>query len=167
MTGPFRPTIPPSAWIADTATVRGDVTLGEDTSVWFAAVLRGDEAPITVGDRTNIQDGAVLHVSAGFPCIVGREVTIGHGAVVHGCTVEDGALIGIRATVLDGAVIGRGAVVGAGAVVPPGMHVPPGMLALGVPAKIVGPLSEAQHSAGRRAVGNYLARKEAYRDGKY
>ena len=161
------PTIPPSAWIAGTATVRGNVTLGEDVSVWFAAVLRGDEAPITIGDRTNIQDGAVVHVSAGFPCVVGREVTIGHGAVVHGCTVEDGALIGIRATVLDGAVIGAGAVVGAGAVTPPDMYVPPGMLALGVPAKVVGPLTDAQRSAGPRAVGNYMVRKEAYRDGKY
>lgn len=161
-----RPSLPPSVWIADTATVRGDVTLGEDVSVWFGAVLRGDEAPITVGDRTNIQDGAVLHVSAGFPCVVGCEVTIGHGAVVHGCTVEDGALIGIRATVLDGAVIGEGAVVGAGAVVPPGMHLPPGMLALGVPAKVVGPLTDAQRSAGPRAVGNYMIRKEAYREGK-
>lgn len=161
------PTIPTSAWVAGTATVRGDVTLGEDVSVWFSAVLRGDEAPITVGDRTNIQDGAILHVAAGFPCVVGREVTIGHGAVVHGCTVEDGALIGIRATVLDGAVVGAGAIVGAGAVVPPGMHVPPGMLALGVPAKVVGQLSDAQRSAGPRAVGNYLARKEAYRGGKY
>jgi carbonic anhydrase/acetyltransferase-like protein (isoleucine patch superfamily) len=161
------PTISPSAWIADNATVRGDVTLGEDVSVWFAAVLRGDEAPITVGDRSNIQDGAVLHVSAGFPCAVGEEVTIGHGAVVHGCTIEDGALIGIRATVLDGAVIGAGAMVGAGAVVPPGMHVPPGMLALGVPARVIGPLTDAQRAAGRRAVGNYMARKEAYRNGEY
>lgn len=163
----INPTIAPSAWVAETAIVRGDVTLGEDVSVWFSAVLRGDEAPITVGDRSNIQDGAVLHVSAGFPCAVGREVTIGHGAVVHGCTVEDGALIGIRSTVLDGAVIGRGAVVGAGAVVPPGMHVPPEMLVLGVPAKVVGPLTDAQRSAGPRAVGNYMARKEAYREGKY
>ncbi len=165
--GRIEPTLAPGVWVADTAVVRGDVTLGEDVSVWFAAVLRGDEAPIIVGDRTNIQDGAVLHVSAGFPCVVGREVTIGHGAVVHGCTVEDGALIGIRATVLDGAVIGRGAVVGAGAVVPPGMHVPPEMLALGVPARVVGPLTNAQRSAGPRAVGNYMARKEAYREGKY
>lgn len=162
-----RPTIPPSAWIADTATVRGDVTLGEDVSVWFSAVLRGDEAPISVGDRTNVQDGAVIHVSAGFPCVIGPEVTIGHGAVVHGCTIEDGALIGIRSTVLDGAVIGAGSVVGAGAVVPPGMHVPPGMLALGVPAKIIGPLSESQRSAGPRAVANYMTRKEAYREGRF
>ncbi len=158
---PTRPIIPATAWIADTATVRGDVTLGEDVSVWFSAVLRGDEAPIIIGDRTNVQDSAVLHVSAGFPCVVGQDVTIGHGAVVHGCSVEDGALIGIRATVLDGAVV-----VGAGAVVPPGMHVPPRMLALGVPAKVLGPLSEAQKGAGPRAVTNYLARKEAYRRGE-
>jgi gamma-carbonic anhydrase len=162
-----QPVIPPSVWIADTATVRGDVTLGEDVSIWFSTVMRGDEAAIVIGDRTNIQDGAVLHVSAGFPCIIGAEVTIGHGAVVHGCNIEDGALIGIRATVLDGAVIGAGAMVGAGTVVPPGMHVPPGMLALGVPAKVIGPLSDTQARAGRRAVGNYLARKEAYREGKY
>ena len=167
MTQNKQPTISPSAWVAGSAAVRGDVTLGEDVSVWFSAVLRGDEAPVTVGDRTNIQDSAVLHVSAGFPCVVGREVTVGHGAVVHGCTVEDGALIGIRATVLDGAVIGAGAIVGAGAVVPPGMHVPPGMLAIGVPAKVVGPLSDAQRTAGPRAVSNYLARKEAYRNGEY
>ena len=160
------PTIPLSAWIAGTATVRGDVTLGEDVSVWFGAVLRGDEAPITVGPCTNVQDGAVLHVSAGCPCVVGADVTIGHGAVVHGCTVEDGALIGIRATILDGAVIGAGAMVGAGAVVPPGMHVPAGMLALGVPAKVVGPLSESQRAAGPRAVSNYVARKEMYRRGE-
>ena len=159
------PIIPHSAWVAGTATVRGDVTLGEDVSVWFGAVLRGDEAPVTVGDRTNIQDGAVLHVSAGFPCVVGADVTIGHGAVVHGCTVEDGALIGIRATVLDGAVIGAGAMVGAGAVVPPGMRVPPGMLALGVPARVAGPLTDSQRAAGPRAVSNYVARKEMYRRG--
>ncbi len=164
---PCHPIIPASVWIADTATVRGNVTLGEDVSVWFGAVLRGDEAPIIVGDRTNVQDGAVIHVSAGFPCVVGAEVTIGHGAVVHGCTVEDGALIGIHATVLDGAIVGAGAMVGAGAVVPPGMRVPPGMLALGVPARIVGPLSDAQRAAGPRAVANYLARKEAYRVGQF
>lgn len=162
-----QPVIPASAWVADTATVRGDVSLGEDVSVWFSAVIRGDEAPITVGARTNIQDGAVLHVSAGFPCVVGREVTIGHGAVVHGCTVEDGALIGIGAIVLDGATIGAGAMVGAGALVLPGMSVPPGVLVLGVPAQVIGPLSASQRQMGPRAVRHYLERKEAYRSGAY
>jgi carbonic anhydrase/acetyltransferase-like protein (isoleucine patch superfamily) len=162
-----RPIIPASAWIADTATVRGNVTLGEHVSVWFGAVIRGDDAAVVVGDRTNIQDGAVLHVTAGRPCIVGRDVTIGHGAVVHACTVEDGAMIAIRATVLDGACIGAGAMVGAGAVVPPGQVVPPGHLALGVPAKIIGPLDEAKQQAIITATTNYLTRKEEYRRGDY
>ncbi len=161
------PTIPHSAWVADTATVRGNVTLGEHVSVWFSAVLRGDEAPITVGDNTNIQDGAVLHVSEGSPCVVGPNVTIGHGAIVHGCTVDDGALIGMGATVLDGAHIGAGAMVAAGAVVSPGMSVPPGTLARGVPARIFGPLNAHQKTLGPRAVRNYIARKEAYRSGQY
>jgi carbonic anhydrase/acetyltransferase-like protein (isoleucine patch superfamily) len=162
-----RLSIPPSAWVAESATVRGDVRLGEHVSVWFGAVIRGDEAPVIVGDRTNIQDGAVLHVATGRPCVVGQDVTIGHGAVVHGCTVEDGAMIAIRATVLDGACVGAGALVGAGAVVPPGMVVPPRTLALGVPAQIIGPLDEAKRQAIVTATTHYLARKEEYRRGDY
>lgn len=161
------PTVPETAWVAGTATVRGEVILGQHVSVWFGAILRGDEAPIMVGDNSNIQDGAVLHVSAGFPCRVGRDVTVGHRAIVHGCTVADGALIGMGAIVLDGAVIGEGAVVAAGAVVSPGMQVPPGTLVLGVPARVFGPLSPAQKALGPRAVANYKARKEAYRSGRY
>ena len=164
---PVRPTIPPTAWVADTAVVRGDVTLGDDVSVWFGAVLRGDEAPVRVGNRSNVQDSAVLHVSAGFPCVVGADVTIGHRAIVHGCTVKDGALIGMGAIVLDGAVVGMGAMVGAGAVVPPGMVVPPGTLALGVPARVVGPLNAQQKAANATAVAHYLERKEQYRRGDY
>lgn len=159
------PTVATTAWIAGTATVRGDVTLGEDVSVWFSAVIRGDEAPVTVGDRSNIQDGAIVHVSAAFPCVIGREVTIGHGAIVHGCTVEDGALIGMGAIVLDGARVGAGAMVGAGAVVAPGTDIPPGMLALGVPARVVGPVTPAQQALGTHAVNNYIGRKEHYRSG--
>lgn len=159
--------IPSTAWVADTATVRGRVTLGEHVSIWFGAVLRGDDEPITIGENSNVQDGAVLHVSAGYPCVVGRNVTIGHRAIVHGCTVEDGVLIGMGATVLDGACIGAGAVVAAGAVVSPGMQVPPGKLVLGVPARIFGPLSARQKELGPRAVQNYLERKEAYRAGLY
>lgn len=162
-----RPQIAASAWIADNAIVRGDVTLGEDVSVWFGAVLRGDVAPITVGAGTNIQDNAVVHVSRDYPCRIGANVTIGHGAVVHGCTIDDGALIGIRATVLDGAHIGAGALVAAGALVPPGMEVPPGTLALGVPARIVGPLSDAQRELVARDAPAYVERKEAYRRGEW
>jgi carbonic anhydrase/acetyltransferase-like protein (isoleucine patch superfamily) len=143
------------------------VELGEEVSVWFSAVIRGDEARVSVGDRTNVQDGCVLHVSAGRPCIVGREATIGHRAVVHGCTVADGALIGIGAVVLDGAVIGAGAVVAAGALVPPGMRVPSGTLAMGVPAKIRGPVDDELRSQVQAGVRHYLERKEQYRRGEY
>jgi carbonic anhydrase/acetyltransferase-like protein (isoleucine patch superfamily) len=163
----INPTIPPTVWIAPTATVRGRVTLGEHVSVWFSAVIRGDEDEVQVGEGTNIQDGAVLHVSSGFPCIIGKMVTVGHGAIVHGCTMEDGALIGMRATVLDGAVIGAGAMVGAGAVVPPGMMVPPNTLVLGIPAKIVGELNDRQRAMTILAAQHYLERKEEYRNGKY
>jgi len=162
-----RPQIAPTAWVAETAVVRGDVTLGEEVSVWFGAVLRGDVAPISVGAGSNIQDNAVVHVSHGFPCRIGANVTIGHAAVVHGCTIEDGALIGIQATVLDGAHIGAGALVAAGALVPPGMEVPPGTLALGVPARVVGPLTPAQRDLVARDAPAYVERKEAYRRGEY
>ncbi len=161
------PIIPDTAWIADTATVRGNVTLGEDVSVWFGAVLRGDEAPIIVGNESNVQDGAVLHVSADFPCKVGNRVTIGHRAIVHGCTIEDNVLIGMGAIVLDGAHVGAGAVIGAGALVAPGMEVPPYSLVLGVPAKVRGELDAQKRQMNETAVNNYLARKEAYRQGIY
>lgn len=161
------PTIAASAWVAETATVRADVTLAEHASVWFGAVLRGDEAPIEVGARSNIQDCAVVHVAREHPVRIGADVTVGHGAVVHGCTIEDGALIGMGATVLDGAVVGAGAMVAAGALVPPGMRVPPGMLAVGVPATVRGPLTAEQKAAILRGRDHYLERKEQYRRGEY
>lgn len=167
MNAAVEPTFPETVWIADTATVRGDVVLGEDVSVWFSAVIRGDEAPIRIGARTNIQDGAVVHVSAGAPCVIGADVTVGHGAIVHACTVEDGCLIGMRATVLDGACIGAGSIVGAGAVVPPGMVVPAKTVVMGLPARIVGPVDERKQPLAAKAVGNYLRRKEDYRNGRF
>jgi carbonic anhydrase/acetyltransferase-like protein (isoleucine patch superfamily) len=167
MKASIRPTIAASAWVADSATVRADVTLGDEASVWFGAVLRGDEAPITVGPRSNVQDCAVVHVTRGYPVRIGADVTIGHGAVVHGCTIEDGALIGMGAAVLDGAVVGAGAMIAAGALVPPGMHVPAGTLAVGVPAAVRGPLTDAQAAAIRRGRDRYLERKEQYRRGEY
>jgi len=162
-----RSSIAASAWVADTATVRADVTLSDDTSVWFGAVLRGDEESIFVGRRTNIQDCAVVHVTREHPVRIGADVTVGHGAVVHGCTIEDGALIGIGATVLDGAVVGAGAMVAAGAVVPPGMRIPPGTLAVGVPATVRGPLTDEHKAAITRGRDHYLERKEQYRNGEY
>jgi carbonic anhydrase/acetyltransferase-like protein (isoleucine patch superfamily) len=124
--------------------VTGDVELGEDASVWFTAVLRADTAPIRVGRRTNIQDGCVLHVNEGEPCVLGDDVTLGHGAIVHAATVEDCCLIGIRATVLSGARIGKGSVIGAGALVTEGKEIPPGSLVMGVPGKVVRQLGEAE-----------------------
>lgn len=166
-TAKITPIIPATAWVAETAVVRGNVTLGQHVSIWFGAVLRGDEAAITVGDNSNVQDGAVLHVSANFPCLIGQNVTIGHRAVVHGCTVEDGALIGMGAVVLDGARVGQGAMVAAGAVVSPGMQIPPGVLVLGMPARVFGPLTAVQKQMGPYAVKNYIVRKEEYRTGTY
>jgi len=163
----IKPVIPATAWIADTARVCGHVTLGEHVSVWFGAVIRAEDEAVTVGENTNVQDGAVLHVSRGFPCVVGANVTIGHQAIVHGCTVEDGVLIGMGAIVLDGATIGRGAIVAAGTLVPPGMVVPPETLVLGVPAKIIGPLDEQKRQLAQRGVDNYVHHKEAYRQGVY
>jgi carbonic anhydrase/acetyltransferase-like protein (isoleucine patch superfamily) len=128
--------IDPSAWIAPNSTVLGDVAIGEYSSVWFGAVVRADTEPVRIGRRTNVQDLCVLHADPGFPCLVGDEVTIGHGAIVHGARVADRVMIGMRAVVLNGAQIGEHCVIGAGAVVPEGMAVPPRSLVLGVPGKI-------------------------------
>lgn len=124
-------------FIAPTATVVGDVTIGEGCSVWYQAVLRGDMAPIKLGRHTNVQDGCLLHVAADYPLVLGDYVTIGHGAIVHGCTIEDGVLIGMGAIILDGAVIGSGSIIGAGALIPEGKVIPPRSLVVGVPGKVV------------------------------
>jgi len=157
------PRIHPTAYLAPNALVVGDVVIEEQASVWFGCVLRAEEAPIVIGPRTNVQDLTVIHTDAGRPCRVGREVTIGHRVVLHGATVEDGALIGIGAIVLNGAVVGREAIVGAGAVVPEGAVVPPRSLAVGVPARIVRPLTEADLERSREAVARYLDYALLYR----
>ena len=151
------PRLARDAWVAPGATVVGDVELGPGASVWYGCVLRGDVNWIRVGARTNIQDQSVLHVSRdGFPCELGDEVTVGHRAVVHGCRVGDGALIGIGAIVLDGAEIGSEALVGAGAVVTPGAVVPDGMLAVGIPARVVRPLRAEEREKQRRRALEYV-----------
>lgn len=134
-------------FIAPTAAVIGDVTLHENTSVWFSCVLRGDAERIEVGPGSNIQDGAVLHADPGFPMTVGAKVTVGHNAMLHGCTIGDGALVGIGAIVLNGARVGRCCLIGANALVTEGMEIPDGSLVLGVPAKIKGTLSDEQQAA--------------------
>ncbi|MFF0200125.1 gamma carbonic anhydrase family protein [Streptomyces sp. NPDC005017] len=142
--GGKEPTIDESAFVAPTASVIGDVTLGAGASVWYGAVLRGDVERISVGASSNVQDNCTLHADPGFPVSVGERVSIGHNAVVHGATVEDDCLIGMGATVLNGAVIGAGSLVAAQTLVPQGMVVPPGSLVAGVPGKVRRALSEEE-----------------------
>ena len=147
-------------YIAPNAAVVGDVTLGEDVSVWFSASIRGDSAAITVGAGTNIQDNATVHCTDGEPCVLGRNVSVGHNAVVHSAAVEDGVLIGMGAVVLDGAVIGAGSIVGAGAVVTKGTVVPPNSLVMGIPGKAVRAVPEGANLENARI---YVRKKEEYR----
>ena len=150
-------------FIAENASVLGDVTIGDQASIWFGAVVRGDSDRIEIGQRSNVQDLCVLHTDPGFPCRIGQDVTIGHAAVVHGATVEDGALIGIRAVILNGARIGKGAIIGAGAVVTEGTEIPAGHLAVGVPAKVIRELSPENLERLGRSSARYVAASAAYR----
>ena len=152
-----RPRIHPSAWIAPGAVVVGDVEIGADSSVWYGSVLRGDVHTIRVGARTNLQDHCVVHVTRDqFPCQIGDEVTVGHRAVVHGCTVGDGALIGIGAIVLDGASVGECALVAAGALVTPGDRVAPRSLVVGTPAREVRILDDEELEIQRSRTLHYV-----------
>ena len=148
-------------YIHPSAVIIGDVTLGRDASVWPTSVLRGDSDAIVIGDETNVQDGTIIHVDPGVPVRIGNRVSIGHRSVIHGCTIEDECLIGIGAIILNGAVIGTGSLVGAGAVVPEGMMVPPGSLVLGVPAKVVRPVDDAQRARIERGWKSYVAKGRA------
>ncbi|MDD4184414.1 MAG: gamma carbonic anhydrase family protein [Candidatus Izemoplasmatales bacterium] len=139
------------------AIVVGDVTLGRNVNVWYNAVIRGDMAKITIGDNTNIQDGAVIHTNTNAPTSIGANVTIGHQAIVHAATIEDDVLIGMGSIILDGATVCRQALVAAGALVPPGKEVPAGMLAVGNPIKIVRELTEAEIKANRINAEDYVA----------
>jgi len=132
-----RPKLGKGVYIAKTAVVLGDVAIGDFSSVWYGAVLRGDINRIVIGHHTNIQDNAVLHLADDFPCILGNYVTVGHSAIVHACKIGDEVLVGMGAVVLDGAVVGRQSLIGAGALVKQGMKIPPGSLAVGSPARIV------------------------------
>jgi carbonic anhydrase/acetyltransferase-like protein (isoleucine patch superfamily) len=159
----FRPElVAASAFIAESAIVLGDVTLDEHSSVWFNAVLRGDEAPIRIGRRTNIQDGAVLHADRGFPCFVGDGVTVGHNAIVHGCRVEDDVLIGMGSVVMNGSVIGHHSIVGVGAVVTEGTTIPPHSLVLGVPARVARELASEDADRITQAAEHYVQNAARY-----
>jgi carbonic anhydrase/acetyltransferase-like protein (isoleucine patch superfamily) len=150
------------AFIAPGASVVADVRLGVSVSVWYGAVLRGDIAPVIVGDRSNIQDGTVIHVADDGPCLVGADVVVGHRAMLHACRVEDACLIGMQATVLDDAVIGFGSIVGAGAVVTPRTIIPPHSLVLGMPAKVVRTLDPTAADEHRALAGKYTRIAENY-----
>lgn len=164
--GEKRPRIAADAFIAPNATLIGDVTIEAEASVWFGAVLRGDDAPIRVGARSNVQDNAVLHADPGFPTTVGAGVTIGHGAIVHGATVGDGALIGMGATVLNGARVGSESVVGANALVGEGKEFAPRTLLVGVPARPVRELDDAAVARARSGAAHYVGRARRYRMAK-
>jgi carbonic anhydrase/acetyltransferase-like protein (isoleucine patch superfamily) len=158
------PRIAPSAFLADGTVVTGDVEIGEESSLWFGTVVRGDVNHVRIGRRTNVQDQSMVHVTGGtHPTVIGDEVTVGHRAVLHGCTVHDRCLVGIGAIVLDGAVVGPDAMVGAGALVPPGMVVPPGTLVLGSPAKVRRDLTPEEIAFFRTSADRYAGYAAKYR----
>jgi carbonic anhydrase/acetyltransferase-like protein (isoleucine patch superfamily) len=159
--------IDPSAFLATGAIVLGDVHLGKDASLWYYSVIRGDTERIEIGDETNIQDLSMVHADPGIPCVVGRRVTVGHRAILHGCVVEDECMIGMGAILLNGVRLGRGSVVGAGAVLVEGMEVPPGSLVLGVPGKIVRAVDEKIGQRIDHAWRHYVKEARRHRAGEF
>lgn len=158
------PEVDPDAWVAPNASLIGQVRLAARASVWYSATLRAEAEPIDIGAGTNIQDGVTIHVDPGFPVRVGSGVSVGHNAVLHGCTVEDGALIGMGAIVLNGAVIGAGSLVAAGALVPQGAVIPARSLVAGVPGKVRRELAEAEVAHNRDNAAVYEGLMELHRD---
>ncbi len=158
------PQIHPTAFIVEDADIIGDVTIGAKSSVWFKAVIRGDVHYIKIGARTNVQDGALLHVTHDtHPLVIGDEVTVAHRVILHGCTIKGKALIGMGAIVLDGAVVNENVIIGAGAVVPPGMVIPSGALVVGVPAKVKRELGEKEIQLIKESAQNYIRYAENFR----
>ena len=160
-----KPNLASSAWVAEDAQVIGLVELAENSSVWFGAVLRGDNEPLRIGRGSNVQDGAVVHSDMGYPVVIGAGVTIGHQACLHGCTVGDGSLIGIQAIVLNGAKIGKNCLVGAGALVTEGKEYPDGSLIVGAPAKVIRSLTSEQIEGLKRNAEHYVHNARRYRQG--
>ena len=158
----MKPVIHETAFVAGNATVRGNVTIGEGAGIYFGAVLRAETDPITVGPGSNIQDNCVLHADPGFPTKVGRDCTVGHAAILHGCTIGDNTLIGMGAILLNGARVGRDCIVGAGALVPQGMEIPDGSLAFGSPAKVRRAMTAEEIESNRAAAAFYCQEAEEY-----
>lgn len=163
--GDDSPQIAASAWVAESAQVIGNVTLAEDVSIWFGAVLRGDMERLVIGRGTNIQDGSVVHTDTGIPLTLGENVTVGHQAVLHGCSVGDGSLIGIQAVVLNGARIGKNCLVGAGALVTEGKEFPDGSLIVGSPARVVRQLTPEQIQGLKNSAAHYIENARRFRAG--
>lgn len=159
------PQVHETAWVADSAEVIGRVTLGEQASVWYGTVVRGDSDHITIGARSNVQDNSVLHADTGLPLVIGEGVTVGHQCMLHGCTVGDGSLIGIGAIVLNGARIGKGCVVGAGALVTEGKEFPDHALIVGSPARVVRTLTPEQSQAFASGAKHYVDNARAHAHG--
>jgi len=159
----IHPTIGTGVFIAENAVIIGDVIVGDDSSIWYGTVVRGDVNTIRVGCRSNIQDNCTVHVTNGtWPTTIGDDVSIGHGVIVHGCSIGDGCLIGMGSRILDGAVVGEESLVGAGALVTEGMQIPPRSLVLGIPARVIRGLNENELERIRRNSASYLEYKEIY-----
>ena len=158
------PDIEKAAFVADNAVISGDVTLQKDSTVWYGCVIRGDGPHMEIGERTNIQDCCIMHADPGCPLIIGKDVTVGHGAILHGCQIGDGSLIGMGAILLDGSIIGKDCIVGAGALVTGGKVFEDGMLILGSPAKAVRKLTEEDLKRNRYSAVEYVEKGKAYRE---
>jgi len=161
--GEHSPQIDPTAYVTDSATVIGNVTLGANASVWFGATLRGDNEAITIGKHTNLQEACVLHTDQGYPLSIGDGVTVGHQAMLHGCTIGEGSLIGMQVIVLNGAKIGKNCLVGAGALVTEGKEFPDNSLIIGSPAKVVRTLTAENIAALKASAASYVARADYYK----
>jgi carbonic anhydrase/acetyltransferase-like protein (isoleucine patch superfamily) len=159
--------IHPTAFIAPTAAVMGDVTVGENASLWYHTVVRGDMAPIIIGSDSNIQDGTIVHVDEEVPCTVGQRVAVGHRVILHGCTVADDCLIGMGSVLLNGVTVGAGSVIAAGAVLPEGMQIPPKSLVMGVPGRIIRAVDPALAERVKATWSHYVEEARAHRSGRY
>ena len=156
-------TVDDNFWIAPNASIIGDVNLERDASIWFNAILRADNEPITIGEGSNVQDGAIIHTDPGYACNIGKKVTVGHMAMLHGCSIGDGSLIGIGSVVLNGAKIGRNCIIGSKALVTEGMEVPDGSMVLGIPGKIKKTLTEEEQSVVPLGAEHYIDNYKKYK----
>lgn len=152
-------------WVAPSAVVIGNVLIGHEVGIWFGSVLRGDNEPIRIGDRTNVQENTVMHTDPGFPISIGRGCTIGHKAMIHGCTIGDNSLVGMGATILNGAKIGNNCLIGAGALVPEGKEIPDGSLVVGMPGKVIRKLDDAAVESLRGSAAHYVANAKRFANG--